>query len=92
MSRSTRSGLALREGAGADSARRFPKHVNFALAGLALHYRNCGFQVLDAACDIGVARGLRRMAIAFMIHGPYVEARVGEKSIIEYSLPGTSRS
>jgi hypothetical protein len=49
--------LRLREGRGADAARRRAVHVHLLLAGLLGDHRHRGFQILDAAGDVGVVAG-----------------------------------
>src|SRR5262249_21224285 len=66
--------LRLRIGAGADRAGRRAVEVHLDLAGLLHHDRDRGFQVLDAARDIGIVAGAAGTAVAVVVHGPHVEA------------------
>src|SRR3981081_1525580 len=43
-------------------------------------------QILDACSDVGVARSLRRSAVAFKVHGPDIEA-IASKLIHQGIVP-----
>src|SRR5260370_40273496 len=42
------------------------------------HSLTGSLQILDTCSDVGVARGLRRSAVAFKVHGPDIEAIAGK--------------
>ncbi len=82
-------GLGHGEGARPDRARGLAVHHYAGLARCLLHDRHRRLQVLDAHHDPGMARGARGMAIALVIHGPHVEAALGE--IVHHRVVGAAR-
>ena len=52
--------------------------MHLRLAGLLHHHRDRGFEVFDAAGDVGIVAGAARMAVAVVVHGPDVVAVAGE--------------
>src|SRR6185437_5251891 len=50
----------------------------FLLAGFARQHLDGRLQILDAAGDVGIARGAAGLAVVLMVHGPAIEPVAGE--------------
>src|SRR5262249_24782063 len=66
--------LGLHKSGGADGARGRAGEMHLGLPGCACDHRYRGFEILDAAGDIGIIPRAARVAIAVVIHGPHVVA------------------
>src|SRR5262249_27572533 len=66
--------LGLRKRGGANGARGGAVEMHLRLPGFACDHRYRGFEILDAAGDIGIIARTARVAIAVVIHGPHVVA------------------
>src|SRR5205085_1436610 len=76
------------EGTGVQLPRRLPdERALLRAAGRLLDDDHRGLQVLDAALDVRLARGLVRAAVAFVVHGPDVVAQAREVIHHRVALP-----
>ena len=65
-------GGRLREGRGANAPRRRAVEIGLLLSGFFRYHRHRGFEILDAAGDVGTVARRTRIAVAVVIHGPDV--------------------
>src|SRR5258708_28130526 len=66
--------LGWREGGGADGARGGAVEMHLRLPGFARNRRYRGFEILDAAGDVGIVARAARVSVAVVVHGPHVVA------------------